>query len=177
MRQLRYCLFMFCLLVVIPVTAGAEVPFELDVRAGAAVTIPSYRDIVTDGAFLGAMVLARVSPPLSFGIEFAGNVGHSLNTFFPSSTSVSFIQVTPVIRLQTSFSENVTGFFLVGFGYYHSDYTVVTYDSFGVNAGFGLLFAIAPNVSAGVDVRYHRIMEEGADPHYVVPAVILTYTP
>lgn len=181
MRILRHCVLLFWLLCLLPLTAWAQTPLEFDLRLGPSITLGDFSDFAGTGVFLSGTVLAKVAPAVSVGLEIGGSVGHENG---PIETSI--FQLTPVVRAQAPLGGNGIGYLLIGAGYYHTEYDIssggfgsgsVSYDDFGINLGAGLLFAIAPQVSLGFDIRYHHLFETGSDPEILVPGLLITFTP
>ncbi|MEW6324308.1 MAG: outer membrane beta-barrel protein [Nitrospirota bacterium] len=175
MRASIYALIV--VLLGLPAAVWAQTPIELDFRIGPAIPLGDFSDFAGTGAHLGGTVLARVSPTVSVGLEMAGNVGHEKG---PLETSI--FQLTPVARVEAPVGgQGGFAYLLVGAGYYHTEYELFflsdSFDDFGINVGAGVLIPLGSGVSAGFDLRYHHLFETGADPEYLVPGLLLTYTP
>jgi len=169
---------LLCALLLTPVTALAQQPLEFDARVGPAITLGDFSDVADAGAFLSGTVLANVGAPFSIGLELGGNLGHS-----KGSLDTSIFQFTPVARIEAPLAGGRgKAYLLIGAGYYRTDYEQGSTASrscndFGVNAGAGFLVKISPRSMAGFDLRYHHLFESGADPEYLVPGLLLTFTP
>jgi hypothetical protein len=173
---LRPCALIISFLAISTTAARAQTPLEFDFRIGPAITMGDFSDLAGTGVFLSGTALAKVAPPLSVGLEIGGNVGHENG---PLETSI--FQLTPVIRVEAPFAEGGIGYLIAGMGYYHTEYEAfgasASFDDFGFNVGAGLLIPVSPNVKVGFDLRYHYLIESGIDPQYLVPGLLITFTP
>lgn len=183
MRLIRVGRLLLFLLVVSPAVVWAQTPLEFDFRVGPAVTLGDFSDIADTGVFLSGTVLAKLAPPLSVGLEIGGNLGHSKSA--PGlELDTTIFQLTPVARINAPLAGGGSVYLLFGAGYYRTEYELTgflsgsnSYNDFGVNVGAGFLIPVGPHTSVGFDLRYHHLFESGTDPEYLVPGLLVTFTP
>jgi opacity protein-like surface antigen len=169
-----FCLFM-------PQAAQAASGPELSFRAGPAFPSGDFNQIAGPGAFISGMFLGRSNAPLAFGMEVGGSMGHS-DRWQGTKYKITTIQVTPVFRLGLRLPNGGLFYLLGGAGYYLVDYQLSnaashTEHDFGVNGGGGFLLRLSEHTRAGVEFRFHHLVEGGIQPNYFVPVVLITYAP
>jgi hypothetical protein len=177
MGVVRGGLLLLCALALIPEPALARSPLELDIRVGPAVPIGDFSDTADPGVFLSGTLFTHISSTSSLGLEVGGNLAHS-----KGAQDTFIFQLTPVVRFEAPLANNRgKAYLLLGAGYYQTDYasptTNQTHGDMGVNIGAGFLVQLTKVMMAGFDLRYHHIFETGSDLDYLVPGLLLTFTP
>jgi hypothetical protein len=173
----RGALLLLCALVLAPESATAQSPFEFDVRVGPAVPLAAFSDVADPGAFLSGTVFVHIGQTASLGLEAGGNLAHS-----KGSLDTTIFQLTPVVRFEAPLANNRgKAYLLLGAGYYQTDSASPgidkTHGDLGVSIGAGFLVQLSKWVMAGFDLRYHHLFETGPDLDYLVPGIVLAFSP
>ncbi|MBI3622373.1 MAG: hypothetical protein HY208_09335 [Nitrospirae bacterium] len=174
---MRVGLLLLVALALPPGPALAENPLELDLRVGPAVPLADFADRADAGVFLSGTLFIHAGRTASFGLEAGGNLAHSRG-----SQDTSIFQLTPVIRLEAPLAnKRGKGYLLLGAGYYQVDSespaTHIQHGDLGFNIGLGFLARVSRSVMAGFDLRYHHIVDSGSDLDYLVPGILLAFSP
>jgi hypothetical protein len=122
---------------------------------------------------------------MAFGVEGGYNFKHEHQTI--TTWDVKMWYITPYLK-GIHKMDNMTFYGIVGGGIYgfNSDATVFgtmtdpddSTITFGFNMGGGILFVIAENVQAGIDVRWHHafnVFIDDTDINNIVPSAIIAF--